>query len=168
MTTDQQTTETTNPLNYLPWDVTPSEANMIGASLARYIRGEDIDRAFNITGVNFEGRNNPWATAARSLFFHGGSLQRMGFTLKSGIHRHAGHCIQALLISFDPPHEQKMWTVAYALWAWFDYAQPSEAQQAENEAATGPKPGLTAPDQPAKLSHGQRRRKQRPRKSRGG
>lgn len=54
-----------------------------------------------------------------ALFFRGGSLADHGLQLKAGIDRGAAMtAIRAWLCSFDPKHEHKTETVAWALSEW--------------------------------------------------
>lgn len=58
-----------------------------------------------------------------ALFFRGGSLADHGLKLKAGINRGAAMtAIRAWLCSFDPKHEHKTETVAWALSEWCEAA----------------------------------------------
>jgi len=58
-----------------------------------------------------------------ALFFRGGSLSEHGLKLKSGIDRAAAMAaIRSWLCSFDPKHEHKTETVAWALSEWCEAA----------------------------------------------
>lgn len=60
-----------------------------------------------------------FSDAVSTLFFKGGSLADFGMKLKSGIdHAAAMTAIRAWLSSFDPKHEHKEATVAWALSEW--------------------------------------------------
>lgn len=73
--------------------------------------------------------------AFSALFFRGGTLAEHGLKLKSGIdHRAAMTAIRAWMCSFDPKHEHKEATVAWA--------SPSGARQHEpsRDRPTGTNP----------------------------
>lgn len=54
-----------------------------------------------------------------SIFFCGGTLSEHGLKFKPGVHRgRAQAAIRAWLASFDPKHEHKTATVAWALSEW--------------------------------------------------
>ena len=54
-----------------------------------------------------------------ALFFRGGTLAQYGLKLKSGLdHQAAMTAIRSWLCSFDPKHEHKTETVAWALAEW--------------------------------------------------
>lgn len=56
-----------------------------------------------------------------ALFFRGGSLADHGLKLKAGLdHRAAMTAIRAWMTSFEPQHEHKTETVAWALSEWCD------------------------------------------------
>jgi hypothetical protein len=94
-----------------------------------------LDVAFGARGDRFltkeqvgdhYGMNTPMAKVASALFFRGGSLSEHGLRLKKGIDRgKAMAAIQAWLCSFDPKHEIKIGTVAYALDAWCEKDEQS-------------------------------------------
>lgn len=83
-------------------------AAVFGARLAEYPDYASIpkvDRKFN--------------DAVSTLFFRGGKLEDFGLKLKTGINRTAAMtAIRAWLCSFDPKHEHKEATVAWALSEW--------------------------------------------------
>lgn len=59
-----------------------------------------------------------------ALFFRGGTLADHGLKLKAGIDRSAAMtAIRAWLCSFEPKHEHKTETVAWALSEWCEAAQ---------------------------------------------
>ncbi|OCJ12503.1 hypothetical protein A6U86_05630 [Rhizobium sp. AC27/96] len=69
----------------------------------------------------FYGGNTPYNRVFSTLFFKGGSLEQFGIRIKDGIDRaQAMMAIRSLLCSFDPKHEIKEATVAWALSEWCD------------------------------------------------
>lgn len=84
-----------------------------GAERRDYPKWEDIPEKFR--------RRNPHGEVFSALFFNGGKLADHGLTMKAGLD--AGQvmrAIKALMSSFDPSHELKEATVAWALSEWFD------------------------------------------------
>jgi hypothetical protein len=69
----------------------------------------------------FKRDQNPYVRLTSRWFFAG--LERSKLRAKSGINERQalGH-LQAVLGSFDPPHEQKEAGVAYLMSLWFDIA----------------------------------------------
>lgn len=83
-----------------------------GAPRSAYLRAEQLPREF------YSG-DHPMCGVASSLFFRGGRLVDHGIQFKPGIERAAAmRAIQALLCSFEPPHEIKIGTVGVALANW--------------------------------------------------
>lgn len=92
---------------------------------------EGLDAAFGARGQDYPTRadipdqfynhNSPYNQVVSSLFFSGGKLEDFGLSFKPGIDKaQAMTAIRALLSSFDPKHEIKMGTVAWALSKWCD------------------------------------------------
>lgn len=83
-----------------------------GARLNDYPKLEDIPAEFR----KHDGR---FQSIFSKLFFNGGKLEDHGLKLKTGIsHRKAMTAIRAYMSSFDPKHEHKTATVAWALSEW--------------------------------------------------
>ena len=82
---------------------------------------DDLTIAFGANGSAFFNRHNlpdvpqKYEDKARELMFRGGSL--VGLSEKINKVK-AANAITAWLRSFEPAHEAKMTTVAYALWLW--------------------------------------------------
>lgn len=69
--------------------------------------------------AEFRSYSGKFQDVFSALFFNGGSLADHGLKLKSGVsHKHAMTAIRAYMSSFDPPHEHKTATVAWALSEW--------------------------------------------------
>lgn len=64
-----------------------------------------------------------YADVFSALFFRGGTLAEHGLKLKSGMDRRAAMtAIRAWMCSFEPQHEHKTETVAWALSEWCEAA----------------------------------------------
>jgi hypothetical protein len=73
--------------------------------------------------AEFSGFSGKYQNIVSSLFFNGGKLADHGVKLKDGIDRAAAMtAIRAWMCSFDPSHEHKTATVAWALSEWTEPA----------------------------------------------
>lgn len=97
-----------------------------------------VDAAFGARGQHYPTREEipaqfyaggtPYNRIVSTLFFQGGSLDQFGLSFKAGIDRaQAMTAIRALLCSWDPKHEIKEATVAWALSEWCDLAPKAGA-----------------------------------------
>lgn len=95
-----------------------------GASLRDYPPYESIPE-------EFKSNRNRFNEITSKLFFNGGRLEDHGIRLKPDIDRNkAMRAIKAWLSSFDPKHEHKTATVAYALSEWCeDFQQTDDLPQ---------------------------------------
>lgn len=93
-------------------------AAVFGASRQDYPSREQIP-------TQFYNGHTPYNKAFAGLFFKGGKLADYGLSFKPGIDQQkAMKAIRALMSSFDPKHEIKGGTVAWALSEWCDYTPP--------------------------------------------
>jgi hypothetical protein len=91
-----------------------------GASAAFGARGKDYPDQ-SVIPEKFRRGHTPYNRVVSTLFFKGGKLDDFGLSFKKGIDRNqAMTAIRALLCSFDPKHEIKEATVAWALSEWCD------------------------------------------------
>lgn len=85
-------------------------AAVFGARLDEYPKRDTIPKV-----------DRKFSDVFSALFFRGGSLADHGLMLKSEINRPAAMmAIRAWMTSFDPKHEHKEETVAWALSEWCD------------------------------------------------
>ena len=81
-------------------------------------RGSDYPTQEAIPAQFYGGRTT-YNRVVSTLFFKGGSLDQFGLQFKAGINKvQAMTALRALLCSFDPKHEIKEATVAWALSEW--------------------------------------------------
>jgi hypothetical protein len=86
-----------------------------GAPRSAYLTREQLGDFYDMND------RTPYHKAASGLFFRGGRLSDYGLQWKPGIDRtKAMRAIKALLCSFEPKHEIKEATVAYAFREWCD------------------------------------------------